>query len=97
MRDGLKGNYAPHVRESVGRARGGRRCHGDWFPVVFAVPVRQTLDGGYGLRPEDKAKVAEMRKSAGLLYGISFLASLITAFILGKIIYNFTIDLLFMG
>ncbi len=28
---------------------GGRRYHGDWFPLVFAIPIRQTLDGGHGL------------------------------------------------
>jgi hypothetical protein len=38
-----------------------------------------------------------MQKKAGPLYGISFLASLLTAFILGKIIYNVTIDTAFYG
>jgi Protein of unknown function (DUF1761) len=65
-----------------------------WYsPFLFAKPWMVAM----GYDPEDKAKVAEMRKSAGLLYGISFLASLITAFILGKIIYNFTIDTALYG
>jgi hypothetical protein len=50
-----------------------------------------------GYDPEHKAKIAEVHKQAGPLYGISFLASLLTAFILGKIIYNLTSDTAFYG
>jgi hypothetical protein len=39
-----------------------------------------------GYDPDDKAKVQEMQKSAGPSYGISFVASLVTAFVLAKII-----------
>jgi hypothetical protein len=41
---------------------------------------------------DPKAKVAEMQKSAGPKYGISFLASILSAFILGKIIYHLAIN-----
>jgi hypothetical protein len=44
-----------------------------------------------GYDPNDKAKIAEMQKKAGPLYGISMLASLLSAFVLGKIIYNLAI------
>jgi uncharacterized SAM-binding protein YcdF (DUF218 family) len=65
-----------------------------WYsPFLFAKPWMVAM----GYDPEDKAKAAEMQKSAGPLYGISFLASLLTAFILGKIIYNLTIDSPFYG
>jgi len=56
-----------------------------WYsPLLFAKPWMVAM----GYDPGDKAKAAELQKSAGALYGISFLASLLTAFILGKIIYN---------
>jgi uncharacterized SAM-binding protein YcdF (DUF218 family) len=65
-----------------------------WYsPFLFAKPWMVAM----GYDPEDKAKAAEMQKSAGPLYGISFLASLLAAFILGKIIYNLTIDSPFYG
>jgi len=50
-----------------------------------------------GYDPEDKAKLAEMQKSAGPMYGIAFLASLLTAFVLGKIIYNLSINTALYG
>ena len=65
-----------------------------WYsPLLFAKPWMVAM----GYDPGDKARAAEMQKSAGPLYGISFLASLLTAFILGKIIYNLTIDSAFNG
>jgi len=60
-----------------------------WYsPMLFARPW--TVAMGYD--PDDKAKMDEMRKSAGPLYGISMLASLLAAFILGKVILGLTID-----
>jgi surface polysaccharide O-acyltransferase-like enzyme len=54
-----------------------------WYsPLLFAKPW--TLAMGYD--PNDKAKMDEMRKGAGKLYGITFVASLISAFVLAKII-----------
>ena len=60
-----------------------------WYsPFLFAKPWMLAM----GYDPADKAKVAEMQKSAGPKYGISFLASLLSAFVLGKIIYNLAIS-----
>ena len=54
-----------------------------WYsPMLFAKPW--TILMGYD--PNDKAKMDEMRKSAGPSYGLSFVASLVTAFVLAKII-----------
>ena len=39
-----------------------------------------------GYDPNDKAKIAEMQKSAGPSYGMSLIASILSAFVLGKII-----------
>jgi Protein of unknown function (DUF1761) len=60
-----------------------------WYsPLLFAKPW--TLAMGYDLN--DKAKMAEMRKGAGKLYGITFIASLISAFVLAKIIEVTTVN-----
>ena len=54
-----------------------------WYsPLLFARPWMLLM----GYDPDDKAKVQEMQKSAGPSYGISFVASLVTAFVLAKII-----------
>ncbi len=54
-----------------------------WYsPILFAKPW--TVAMGYD--PNDKAKMDEMRKGAGKLYGITFVASLLSAFVLAKII-----------
>jgi hypothetical protein len=54
-----------------------------WYsPILFAKPWTVLM----GYDPNDKAKMDEMRKSAGKSYGISFIASLISALVLGKII-----------
>ena len=54
-----------------------------WYsPLLFAKPW--TVAMGYDLN--DKAKMEEMRKGAGKLYGITFVASLVSAFVLAKII-----------
>lgn len=54
-----------------------------WYsPALFAKPW--TILMGYD--PNDKAKMAEMQKSAGPAYGMSLVASLLSAFVLGKII-----------
>ena len=60
-----------------------------WYsPLLFAKPW--TVEMGYN--PEDKAKMEEVRKGAGKSYGISFVASLVSAFILAKIIDITTVD-----
>jgi Protein of unknown function (DUF1761) len=60
-----------------------------WYsPFLFGKPWMLAM----GYDPEDKSKIAEMQKSAGPLYGISFVASLLSAFVLGKIIFGMTIS-----
>ncbi|MGA8034368.1 MAG: DUF1761 domain-containing protein [Candidatus Acidiferrales bacterium] len=50
-----------------------------WYsPILFAKPWMREM--GYDLN--DKTKMVEMRKSAGPAYTTSFLASILTAFIL---------------
>ena len=59
-----------------------------WYsPFLFAKPWMVAM--GYG--PADKARITSMQKSAGPKYGVSFLASLLSAFVLGKIIYHLAI------
>jgi len=65
-----------------------------WYsPFLFAKPW--TLAMGYD--PNDRAKMEEMRKGAGKLYGITFIASLISAFVLGKVIEITTVNSIFYG
>ncbi len=59
-----------------------------WYsPLLFAKPWMVLM----GYDPNDKAKVDEMRKSAGKSYAISFVASLLSAFVLAKIIVMSTV------
>jgi hypothetical protein len=59
-----------------------------WYsPFLFAKPWMIAM----GYDPEDKSKIAEMQKGAGLMYAVSFLASLLAAFVLGKIIFHLAI------
>jgi surface polysaccharide O-acyltransferase-like enzyme len=54
-----------------------------WYsPMLFANPWMRLM----GLDPNDKAKVAEMQKSAGPSYFMSLIASILAAFVLGKLI-----------
>jgi hypothetical protein len=54
-----------------------------WYaPLLFAKPWMLAM----AYDPADKARTAEMQKSAGPKYAISFLCSLLSAFLLGKII-----------
>jgi hypothetical protein len=65
-----------------------------WYsPFLFAKPW--TLAMGYD--PNDKAKMEEMRRGAGKLYGITFVASLISAFVLAKIIDVTTVSAILYG
>ncbi len=60
-----------------------------WYsPILFARPWMVLM----GYDPDDKAKLAEMQKGAGKLYGMSFVASLVAAFMLGKIIFGLAIN-----
>jgi hypothetical protein len=50
-----------------------------WYsPILFAKPWMREM----GYDPEDKARIKEMQKSAGPAYAGSFVASLISAFVL---------------
>jgi len=54
-----------------------------WYsPALFANPWMVLM----GYDPNDKAKLAEMQKSAGPSYAMSFVASILSAFVLGKLI-----------
>ena len=54
-----------------------------WYsPILFAKPWMREM----GYDPNDKAKTQEMKKSAGPAYAGSFIASLVAAFILAKVI-----------
>jgi hypothetical protein len=60
-----------------------------WYsPMLFAKPWTVLM----GYDPNDKAKMDEMRKSAGKSYAISFIASLVAAFVLDKIIEVATVE-----
>ncbi len=54
-----------------------------WYsPILFANPWMRLM----GFDPSDKAKIAEMQKGAGKIYGLAFVASLASAVVLAKII-----------
>jgi Protein of unknown function (DUF1761) len=54
-----------------------------WYsPMLFANPWMVLM----GYDPNDKAKIAEMQKAAGPSYMMSMVASVLSAFVLGKII-----------
>jgi hypothetical protein len=60
-----------------------------WYsPLLFARPWMVLM----GYDPNDKAKLQEMQKGAGKMYGISFLASLVSAAVLAKIIVITTVS-----
>jgi hypothetical protein len=54
-----------------------------WYsPMLFAKPWMVLM----GYDPNNKEKIAEMQKSAGPSYAMSLVASLLAAFVLGKLI-----------
>jgi len=65
-----------------------------WYsPALFGRPWMLAM----GYDPEDKAKIAEMQKTAGPKYGIAFLASLLSAFMLGKITFHLAVSTFYYG
>jgi len=65
-----------------------------WYsPLLFARPWMRLM----GYDPDDKAKLAEMRKGAGKLYGLSFVASIVAAVVLSKIIDITSINTVLYG
>jgi Protein of unknown function (DUF1761) len=60
-----------------------------WYsPVLFANPWMVLM----GYDPNDKARIAEMQKSAGPSYAMSLVASILAAIVLGKIIEVAKVD-----
>ncbi|SRR5579862_7081839 len=60
-----------------------------WYsPLLFAKPWMILM----GYDPEDKEKLAEMQKGAGKMYGMSFVASLVSAAVLAKIVAITTVS-----
>jgi hypothetical protein len=60
-----------------------------WYsPLLFARPWMVLM----GYDPEDKEKLKEMRTGAGKMYGLSFLASLVSAAVLAKIVAITTVN-----
>jgi surface polysaccharide O-acyltransferase-like enzyme len=65
-----------------------------WYsPMLFANPWMRLM----GYDPNDKAKIAEMQKSAGPSYAMSFVASILAAAVLGKIIAVMTVSTALYG
>ena len=65
-----------------------------WYsPLLFARPWMVLM----GYDPNDKAKLAEMQKSAGPMYAMSLVASLLSAAVLGKIIAIATVNTALYG
>lgn len=65
-----------------------------WYsPFLFARPWTVLM----GYDPNDKAKIEEMQKGAGKIYGVAFVASLVSAFVLAKIIDITTVNSVFYG
>src|SRR3974390_1637860 len=65
-----------------------------WYsPVLFAKPWLHEM--GYALN--DKAKVKEMQKSAGPAYLASFLASVVSAFILAMFFHQMHVQSIDIG
>jgi Protein of unknown function (DUF1761) len=55
-----------------------------WYsPILFAKPWMREM----GYDPDDKAKIQQMQKSAGPAYAGSFVASLISAFVLALVFH----------
>src|SRR5436190_1844431 len=60
-----------------------------WYsPLLFARPWMKLM----GYDPNDKAKLQEMQKGAGKLYAMTFVATLISAFVLAKIVEISTVN-----
>ena len=65
-----------------------------WYsPLLFARPWMVAM----GYDPNDKARMEAMQKSAGKSYAISFIAALVSAFVLGKIVQITTVNSVLYG
>jgi Protein of unknown function (DUF1761) len=65
-----------------------------WYsPLLFAKAWMREM----GYDPNDKARMEEMKKTAGPAYGGSFVASLLSAFTLALILHGLRVEDLHMG
>jgi hypothetical protein len=65
-----------------------------WYsPLLFAKPWMKEM----GYDPNDKGRMEEMKKSAGPAYGGSFVASLVSAFILALFLHEMRVVSLNIG
>lgn len=65
-----------------------------WYsPLLFARPWMVAM----GYDPADKARMHEMRKSASKSYTISLVASLVSAFVLARIVHITTVNTVLYG
>ena len=65
-----------------------------WYsPMLFARHWMRLM----GIDPDDKAKLAEMQKGAGKVYGMAFVASVVSAIVLAKIIAITTVITILYG
>ena len=65
-----------------------------WYsPILFARPWMRLM----GYDPNDKAKLAEMQKSAGKMYAMTFVATIVSAIVLAKIIDLTSVNTVFYG
>src|SRR6478735_3899127 len=65
-----------------------------WYsPLLFARPWMVAM----GYDPADKARMEEMRKSASKSYTISLVASLVSAFVLARIVHITTVNTVLYG
>jgi hypothetical protein len=65
-----------------------------WYsPLLFAKPWMKEM----GYDPNDKARMEEMKRSAGPAYGGSFLASLVSAFVLALFLHWLRVESLQIG
>jgi len=65
-----------------------------WYsPILLAKPWMREM----GYDPNDKAKVAEMQKTAGPAYLASFIASLVSAFILALFFHEMHVQSIHYG
>src|SRR5438445_2726009 len=67
---------------------------GLWYsPLLFAKPWMKAT----GCDPNDKQKIEEMKKGAGKLYAMAFLASLVSAAVLAKFFGAMGVDAVLYG
>jgi hypothetical protein len=65
-----------------------------WYsPILFARPWMRLT----GIDPDDKAKLAELRKGAGKTYALAFVASIVSAVVLAKVIDLTTVNTVLYG